>query len=328
MSAHACLRELHNLFAALVARPSPSSLIVGCDDHETVYLTHTLRQLDAESPADRFFLCEEPFTSQEEFVEHIIGRITAATGRAVASPPDPPARIKAAVEALLDGLPEGDHRLIIALVPITIDDPAALADLVNALLSEPLPLPLRVVIRDRRDDPHLFRKAEESTSKDLLAYNFRFPASLVVDAVRATAVDPASSQEERSQALLELAARDLAHRRFVEVANVCDAVLDPSPEASLAAFAYALQADAFDGAGEHHAALTAGSEALRLAQTCDALPIIFHAAMTLAEVSLKLGNVDDAVRCYTIAEHAVPFSEEAQNFARERRLALITAPPC
>lgn len=328
MSAQTRLRELHELIDAFIARPAPGALVLGCSDREMLYIIHTLGQLDAESPADRFLIGGQPFIDADQYTAAIAAQIAAATARQIPDMGDPALRLRAALTLLLSDLPPGDHRLVAALVPVRVDDTAAFAAIVRPILADPLPSALRLVLRERSDAPFLLETAERSTSPSLLAYRFELPAALVVESVRDRARDPACSPVERAQALLELAARDLAHGRRRDVVTVCDAVLADGIDPPTAALALALRADALHKSGELLAALASGGAALRTAVSCQALPIVHQAAMTLGEVSQALGNLDDAARCFVIAEHSAPHSQEAQALARQRRHDLRTETSC
>lgn len=328
MSAHARLRELHELIDALVMRPAAGALVLACTDREMLYIFHTLDQLDAESPADRFLVGGQAFIDADQYTASIVSQIAAATARPVPDIRAPAARLRAALTTLLSDLPLGDHRLVAALVPVRIEDAAGFAALVEPLLAEPLPAALRLVIREHNDAPTLFDVAGASASTSLLAYRFELPADLVVESVRDRARDPSLSPSERANAVLELAARDLSHGRYQEAITVCDVVLTEETDPLTAALALALRADAQHKTGELLAALASGGAALRTAVACQALPIVHQAAMTLGEVSQALGNLDDATRCFDIAEQSAPHSQEAQALARQRRLALRTDPPC
>lgn len=327
MSFQTRLRELHELLEALVAHPSPAALVLGCTDEEMVYVDHTLIQLDAESPADRFLIVGDPFADPTEYVDRIVARLSAVSGRDIPATIDPAVRLRVAFGEILADLPAGDHRLMIALVPARVDDPARFASLAHGLLSGPLPPSLRLVFR-AQVDAELFRFAEHSPLAHVFAYRFELPASLVVASVRATAHNPASTPEMRRSALLELAYHDLTHGRYTEVLTVCHDVLASRPNTSTAALAFALRTDALHRTGALHAALASGVNAIRLAVACHALPILHQTAMTLGEIAAELGNRNDAIRCFSIAEHAAPHSEEARAIARERRLALIQDLTC
>lgn len=319
--------ELHELLAAFVEHPRPGALVVGCVDPEVVYLLHTLVQLDAECPADRIYLVQRPFLDPIEYIQRISDEIQAFTGQQLPSDPDPTVRLRVAVAALLAGLPDGDHRLIVALVPSLIDDAPAFASLIHILRSEPLSSRLRLIFREDLETPHALTAAEQSTSDQFLAYHFHLPASLVVECVRSTAQNPTRSPDERAHAIMELAVHDYGHGHHADAITACDAVIASGASSSIVALALVVRADTLRALDRRDEALTSASRALHLAVESETPPIIHHAAMTLGELSSELGNIEDAVRSFHVAELAVPNNEDAQSLARERRLAL-RPPPC
>jgi hypothetical protein len=321
MTIQSRINELHDNFDAFLARPSPGALIVGCTDHEVLHLAHVLGQLDTESPADQFFIAVEPFTTPREYVDTVIVQISAALQRTIPSSADPVHDLRNTLHILLTDLPAGDHRLVFALIPAIIDDPSGFTAIIEPLLSDPAAA-LRIIIRDTIDAPNLLLSAEASPSDQHLAYRFRLPPDLVLDDLHHAACDPARTPEERAQALVQLAVQELGHGRHTAVIAACDMVLQLAPSPETSAFALALRADAMRAVGRLHHALASACTALAQAVACQAAPIVHHAAMTLGELSAELGNIEDAVRCFTIAEHAAPHSEEARATACAHRLAL------
>lgn len=327
MSAQTRIDELYNLLDALLARPSPGALAIGCVDAEVFYLIHVLARLDTASPADRILLTTEPFSTARDYVDSLLAQLAAAHAKIPLRSTDPAADLRAIITHLHADLPDGDHRLLLALSPIHVEDTAGFFALVEPLLVDPLPARMRLVIRDVCDS-QIFTAFEKSPSDLRLAYRFHLPASVIVDDVRVAARDPSRSPGERASALLELAARDLVDGHHAAVIAACDAVLGLAPGDGLTAFALVLRADAMRAAGEHHKALASAEDALRRALTCHATPIIYHAAMTLGELSVDIGNVGDAIRCFSIAEHAAPANDESRSLARARRLTLAPETTC
>lgn len=327
MSIQTRIHELHELFDIFLARPSPSALVVGCTDHEVLHLAHVLDQLDTESPADRFFNYIEPFTTPRDYVHTMLAEISAQIERTIPASDDPTHDLRVTLGQLLEDLPAGDHRLVFALIPAAIADPAEFAALIKPLLIDSPPAGLRFILRDTIDAPHLLLSAEAAPSDQHLAYRFHLPPALVLDDLHRTACDPRRPPEERAQALVQLAIHDLGHGHHTAVIAACDMASQLAPSSGTCAFALALRADALRAAGQLRSALASAGEALAQAVACRALPIVHHAAMSLGELSAELGNIKDAIRCFTIAEHAAPHSEEVRAIARARRLAL-SDPSC
>src|SRR5262245_11512584 len=139
MQTQSRLRELQDLLKALVERPRPGSLVIGCTEFEIVYLVYVLEQLDAQSPADRFFVVPDPFTTVHAYIVTLEARVqetiysdsSDTSLRAVEITPrrddrvcpSASSRLRALLDRLLADLPPGDHRLVFALVPARIDDP-------------------------------------------------------------------------------------------------------------------------------------------------------------------------------------------------------------
>lgn len=320
MSAESRLRELHDLLTALVERDLPAALVVGCTDPETVYLAHALARLDEQSPADRILVVTAPFTTAGA----LAGLVHACTG--APSPADaaadPVRSIRDAITHALAALPVGDHRLLLALVPAHIEDPAAFAALAQSLLSSDLPAALRLVLRDDRDAPRHLVTAEASPSEHLLAYRFRLTTDIIVADLTSTAMDAARKPDERAAAVIQLALRDLGHGR-IDRALASFAVAEGLASApALQALALGLRADAHRAAGDLHAALDTGARALRRAVDVRSAPIVHHVAMALGQTTRHLGRLADAASCFALAEQTAAHHPTARARARAERAAL------
>lgn len=316
------LHALHRVLRGLVERPEPGLLVVACTDHEIVYLTHALDRLDEDSPADRFCTLVDPFKNADDFFRLLGDTASAATDR-VLSRLDPHTFIK----ILLDDLPTGDHRLVLALLPTAIEDRPGFTALAGSLLAAPLDPRLRLVLRDDRTAPlgH-FEAAARSTSEQLLAYRFELSPGLILEAVAVAAHDRERSPNERAQALLQLACTDLGQRRHADAIARCRAVARLPAAPSLQAFALALIADVHRRSGDLDAALTTGAAALELAVDATALPVVQHAALALGDLTRELGRTGEAIACFALAERSAALNPEVEAHARAQRVALERAP--
>lgn len=322
MSNHdpAPLHELRELLAAFVAHPVGATLVVGCPDSDIPLLVHAIDTLDGESPADLFVPHFIAFTTQAVFVDALIDYAATATGRPPPPPADPHARLQLLIDELLAHLPEGDHRLVLLLVPSRIDDPAGFAALVEPLLTPPLPTALRIVIRDDLERPHAFQSAATSSSHQVLAHRFHVPAEAILEDITAVACDPSQPFHTRATALLQLAGHAYASGQHSETVARCEAVIGLTDEPQLLALALTLHADALHAQGDPESAYTSARAALALAMDCRASPVVHHAAMTLGKLSSERGDRATATACSQLAERTAPRAPSAHTYHSE--------PPC
>jgi hypothetical protein len=326
MSIHTRIRELHKILATFLEHGEPGVLVIRCTDDEILYIVHVLEQLDAESLADRVLIAPDPFEDPASYPGTVFARITAEFGEATSIPPDhPPTDLSAILVDLLQRLPAGDHRQLCALVPARVVDVMAFAALFEPLLIGPFPAPLRLVVRE---DPRHPLSAEHSSSSQVFVYKFSLPESLVVESIAASALDPSRTPDERAQAILQLAVREIGFGHHERAIVGCDAAIETAQNPAILALALALRADALRAADQLQQALDSAGEALRRALHIDALPLIHHSAMTLGEIAHQLGRFDDAARCFLLAERAAGKHPAAHALAHERRAAILTEAPC
>lgn len=324
MPIHLRLRELYELLAAFLERPQPGVLVVRCSDDEMLYLVHVLEQLDADSPADRFLIAPDPFTEIGRYLTTITARIAHAADTAATAAP-PVVDIDAILAAQLAALPAGDHRLVWAMVPTQIENPVAFAALAEPLLIGPFAGPLRLVLRE---DPRYPLSAADIPSTSVLVHEFSLPASFVVATTATTAADPTRPPDERAQAILQLAVREIGFGNHARALIGCDTAATLARSPALIALAFAIRADALRVAGHLEPALHTASEALHRATASQVLPVMRYSAMTLGEVAVQLGLTDHAIACFRLAENAAMHDPVAQTSARERRISIQSGDPC
>lgn len=322
------LHALRQLLAGFIDQPDSAVLVIGCTDLEIIYLTLTLEALDLASCTDRFWVVAEPFAGPRAYVEALENSLHPHLDL----PPqlDPPAspldRLITLLNHSLAALPDGDHHLVCALVPAQIDDLDGFARFAGSLLYAPSDPRLRLILRDDLRSPRTFDAAAASPCEQILANRFALPPELVVADVTAAAEDPSRPHEERAQALLQLASRDLGHGALAAALARCETVERMPVAPGLSAFATALRADISRRAGDIDAAVSAGSAALERAVAAGALPVAFHAAMALGDLAEEQGHRADAAACFSLAHRAAALNPALQQRAAARRDALTESP--
>ncbi len=118
-------------------------------------------------------------------------------------------RLEALIRALLLRLPEGDHRLLIALTPARIVDHVGYRQLLQGLLTLRAPR-LRLVVREERPPVHIdLAETEHHPSQHLFDLPVDFP--LLVASTRQAADDPSQPRHQRITALLQIGFYELGH---------------------------------------------------------------------------------------------------------------------
>ncbi len=135
----------------------------------------------------------------------------------------PEDRVEALIQLLLRRLPEGDHRLLLALNPARITDHSGYRALVRGLLALRAPR-LRLVLRDERPPAHL--PGDEPLPPGHHLFDLPVDFDLLVASVRATSTDPGRPLHERIAALLQLGFYEQGHGAPEEAELCFLAVLD------------------------------------------------------------------------------------------------------
>ncbi len=306
------LHALQRLCTGFVARPQAGTLVVACSDPEVTYLTHCLTKLDETSPADRFLVLPHPFKDLYDY--------TQTFAEATLQPP-PVTTIQATIDAHLAALPEGDHRLVCALVPTEISAPAQFSALAEALMAAVADPRLRLILRDDRADPRHVTTAAAS-ARDF-AYTFMFTPETIAEELAHIADNPRKPPDDRAQALLQLAALDLGHGRLTDALARCQAVTCLATAPASQALALTLLADIYRVGGETDMALALGAQAMLQADDAKAPTIVVHAGLAMGKLTAELGRYDQAALCFDLAERAATLNPDQQTHIRAERARWI-----
>ncbi|PCC70455.1 hypothetical protein SAMN02745121_06637 [Nannocystis exedens] len=317
----AVLAELESVLAGLVERDLPGALVVACSDVETLYLAQVLARLDERSESDLFLTFTDAAPTAAALVDaladnlalqqanlaELLGPATAlpalpALARDTSRPPAD--RLAALVHHLLDLLPAGDHRLVLAVVPSRL--PADFSgELAGPLLRRPQHPRLRLVLRDDRARPDHFTSAEACPDEHVLAYSLDLAPADAVAAAVAAARDPERPAAARIQALMELAYLDLGHGRLADAAQKFSGCAEFHARAgnpALAALALAGVGDVQRARGDFVAARRTYESALLEAAATPAFPVTLQVVLALADTCLALAQHADAEAYYQLAD--------------------------
>ncbi|WP_394848270.1 tetratricopeptide repeat protein [Pendulispora brunnea] len=293
-------------------------LVVEVNDASSGLVVKSLDILDEEVD-DAVWLFVDDCTTPWEFVDRVAYRIyekRELANKALAKenePPWPPlpreasdrtmapaARMRALMTYIRDLSPNLDEvKLVCALFPATIADPAAYRAFVLELMAHSFPSPwchhMRIIVRDDMARPAL------GDAADALRGSATYAPDLAMEdlekAVEEQAADENRSLDERMQALVTLAALDHAHKRFSDALEKYElAGSYYRATGKLALYALTLngvgevmaRADRPEAARQHfESALTPAVQ--RLAQKDD--PARGDAVPVLLNITLNLGNL-------------------------------------
>ncbi|NPC76505.1 hypothetical protein HPP05_43025, partial [Corallococcus exiguus] len=223
----------------------------------------------------------------------------------------PPAlRLRTAFEHVRSLLPpEGDHRLVWALLPMKISDRIGFAQLVGELLPrdgfQPWMRSMRVVVRDDRESPFLVPALRKQKAPGVLLYEPDLSTAALTDSLAQEALDPNVPEPERMQALLQLAALDYAHQRFpaaIEKYSLLHAYYAEKELRELQALCLQGTGDVLRRVGKLELAREKYQQGLAVAVQTKALPILLNLSMAAGDVSLDLKQYPDAEGYFDISD--------------------------
>ncbi|WP_434421745.1 hypothetical protein [Nannocystis pusilla] len=317
----AVLTELESLLAGLVERDLPGVLVVACSNVETLYVAQVLARLDERSDSDLFLtftdaaptaaslvdvLADNLALQQANLAEQLNSSTALPALPALARDPaaTPATRFRALVDHVLDLLPPGDHRLVVALLPSSLP-PDFSVELAEPLLRASQHPRVRLVLRDDRARPAHFIAATTCPDDPVLAYSLDLAPEDAVAAAAAAARDPERPAAARIQALMELAWLDLGHGRLADAEQKfsgCAELHARSGSPALAALARAGLGDVQRARGDLVRARRTYETALLEAAATPAAPVTLQIAVALADNCLTLDQHLDAEGYYQLAD--------------------------
>jgi tetratricopeptide (TPR) repeat protein len=223
-------------------------------------------------------------------------------------------------------MPAGDHRLVIALLPVEISDRNGYGALGEALLRGTFAPGVRLVLRDDVGAPGFAPLAHEWPDARVLAHRVAIDPGDLVDAVAGLARDPQRAPRDRMLALLQLAFLDLGHGRTAVARQKFTAVagfFGRSGEPGLQAFAMGGAADVTSREGDPDGARVQYDAALVLAAQAGALPVVLNHALALGGLCRARRQFADAEAYYHLA--SLTAEKTVNPFARADALEQVGA---
>ncbi|MCB9705847.1 MAG: hypothetical protein H6711_28550 [Myxococcales bacterium] len=268
------LNELDEILRDFLDQPVDGALVVTCEEVACMLLLHALEELDTNSPGDVVLPLAAAMASVDGFVASTVGGLAAslrgapnhaelgaAIEDALASQRPPEERLDAVIDAFLGALPPGDHRLVLALVPLQIaDDPGCRAMVEHLLQPRPRPR-LRLILRDDRQASHVAAEHLGADHPRNHRLDLAIDHAVIADVAQAAARDPSRPPTERASAFLQAGYREIeeGHHAEAEASLAAAWVLAGTPEAALPADAVA-QLRAMAGLGLGQAAIALDQE--------------------------------------------------------------------
>ncbi|WP_394828990.1 hypothetical protein [Pendulispora albinea] len=325
------LEELNDALGSFVAQGERFGLLLTTRDEEVPLVVKALDALDEQSPPDVFFVDATPVRNGKQYADDVVRNAWAqlvevnAERRARGQPPlaevpgmcwseqyTPMQRLAALIRHMLTWLPpDGDHRLIVALLPASIHDRDAHARIVGALLPfgdyEPWMTSIRVVVRDDGAVPFAATALRTAGVRNVLLYTTRVTVAGIADAIASDAANTDLSPVRRINALLQCAGFDLALGRYnaaLDKYGVLYTYYDRHGVPEMKAVVVQGVGDVMFRIGRFPAARDKYLQALEIASEARSLMLIMHICAALGDADLRLQGYAEAAKTYAIGAAA------------------------
>lgn len=318
------LKDLQETLAEFIRQDRCPAMVVRLSDVELVYLLKMIQSMDEQDKAHVFALFPQPVSGDAgAYATAVLDALRAQLGQvaearvAAGEPPWPafPAacadpgvapshRLRAGIAYAASLIPGGDeHRLVFCLAPQAIANPGAYAQAIAALLPSPERKPepgcgrVRLLLRDDAAAPRIVEGLRRLRNPDVLIYEPDLSPAALMDATARDIADPALSEAQRMQMLMELASLDFAFGRLEEAVAKYGILFDYYRKTAAPIMqGLVLQGtgDVLRRIGRLPLARERYAQGLTLVLQTQALPLMMTLAYSVGDVSLELHAYADA----------------------------------
>lgn len=290
-------------------------LVIDATEHEVPYTLKMLDGIEQVRESDVFLAFAHEASDANAYVDRVMAdvrtQVQAVNGIREAESLSPwpelpfecrdlrtaPAeRIKAMLRYVRARLPEGEHRVVLSLLPVVIENAEAYARVVGGLLPrqglEPWMVGVRIIVRDEREQRFIIPHVERERIERVAIYEgLDFSPTGLARALREDAVDADVPEEERMMALVQLVTLDQAHLRLDETIERWGALFNyykRSENVFMQALCLCSAAEALRQSGRPKEAKVRYQQGLAIAQDLSTLPVALTLLMGVGEVCLEL----------------------------------------
>jgi tetratricopeptide (TPR) repeat protein len=314
------LKELNDTLEGFVDQADYLTLVVGADDGTAVMVLSALQGLDQKNGADVFVVIPDEtgpapayltaMATRIESERMVVNDVLEAEGK----PPWPEIpvlcfdarqpdgeRLHALVEYVRARMPEGDHRLVWALMPTAIKDQAGYAQIVGLLVPrgeiQPWMRGARFLVRDDRAQPFITPALKKMQAPGVLTYAPDFSSAGVEAALNDEAADESASVGQRMTSLLQLAALDYSFGRLepaIEKYRVLMAWFQQTGAKEMQGLCLQGVGDILRRIGNKAAAKEKYEQGMLLVADSQAFVVTLNLAVSLGDTCLDLGQLEQA----------------------------------
>ncbi len=308
------LERLRDDFSWYVDQREHMMMVLDCTDVEVAYVLKILEQVEGTHVGDMFLGFVHEATDAESYVQAVVDNVEVQRAAVNMSreeeglppwAPLPPAckdprltpsrQIQELLLYLRSCLPDGDHHIVLSLLPTKMRDREGYARVVSGLFPreglEPWMAGVRIFVRDDRRRPFLLPQlAREPLDMVLIYDQLDLDTPALTKALEDTAMSPATPEPERMMALVQIAALDFSYQRYDESYNkwgVLFAYYSKEKNPPMQALAMCGAADVLRQVGKLPEAKQRYQQGLAIGASLETLPVMLNLLLGVGEVCLR-----------------------------------------
>lgn len=296
-------------------------MVLDCTDVEVAYVLKILEQVEGTHVGDLFLGFVHEATDAESYVQAIMANVAvqltavnmsreeeglppwAPLPAACTDPRVPPSqRVKELLLYVRSCLPEGDHHIVLSLLPTKMTDREGYARVVSGLFPreglEPWMAGVRIFVRDDRRRPFLLPQLAREPLELVLIYDqLDLDTPALTKSLEDAAMSPDTPEPERMMALVQIAALDFSYQRYDESYKkwgVLFAYYLKEKNAPMQALALCGAADVLRQVGKLPEAKERYQQGLAIGASLETLPVMLNLLLGIGEVCLRLHQWQEA----------------------------------
>lgn len=304
-------------------------LVLDIVGDEVVYVLKLLEAVEQGRPGDVFLSFAHPLEDLHGYMAALMDNVTTQIEGAnalrrhdglepwPALPPrcldarvGPSDRIKALLDYVRGRLPDGDHHVVLGLLPTALHDAAAYAEIVGGLIPrrglEPWMARTRIILRDDRSARFLIPSlGKEGVERVVFYHDLDLSPDGLVQSLVDEAADPTAPEDDRLSALLQLAALDYSHGRFADSIRKWGVLFEAyvrKADIPMQALCLGGVGDVFRRVGNLPEAKKRYQQGLALAQDLSAFPVALNLLIGVGEVCIQREEWEEAEGYLSIAD--------------------------
>lgn len=303
------------------------AIIVSYEDEDAAMVFGVLNGIDQSDPGTLVLPFAHEARTERAYVDvmlelmgtrrEVLNAARAARGTALIPPPPfacldagrPGAeRIRHILAWWRSSLTDPEQPIVLVLAPSALPNPEVYRQVVWGLLPfagfEPWMRNLRLVIRDRRNEPFIRPLLRETPCDGVLTYTADFSPTACEEGLAADAANRGLSPRDRGMAMLQLAALDYSHQRFpaaMEKYGLLANLFSDLGEKALAALCLCGAADIHQRVGDLEKARARYLQGVETAAAAQAKSVVLNCLIGLGQTTYSMQRFTESESAWDAA---------------------------